>query len=151
MKADGLYRAALSNQIKQHNLCDFNTFFLAFTRPLLLAGVAYPKLYHTILEACDICYTSNIYPYSQTVAIFICNLQYRHLCYLPLVGIGKFEDQLTLLGPKSKTRFLFQIRSEAIGKIEKDDTGRHYGKKNNRTVGTLGELWGRPFVNQLTA
>ena len=84
-------------------------------------------------KICDICYKSNIQPYSQTVAIFICNLQYRHLCYLPLVGIGKFEDQLTLLGPKSKTRFLFQIRSEAIGKIEKDDTGRHYDKENNRT------------------
>ena len=51
--------------------------------------------------------------------MFICNLGHWHLCYPPLVGIGKFEDRLTLLGPKSKTRFLFQIRSQAIGKIEK--------------------------------
>ena len=35
------------------------------------------------------------------------------------VGVGKFENRLTLLGPKSKTRFLFQIRSEAIGEIKK--------------------------------
>ena len=85
------------------------------------------------LSVKDICYESNIQPYSQIVAIFICNLGHWHLCYLPFVGIGKFEDRLTLLGPKSKTRFLFQIRSEAIGKIEKDDTVRHYDKENNRT------------------
>ena len=54
--------------------------------------------------------------------LYVISLGHWHLCYLPLVGIGKFEDRLTLLGPKSKTRFLFQIRSEAIGKIEKDDT-----------------------------
>lgn len=35
------------------------------------------------------------------------------------VGVGKFENRLTLLGPKSKTRFLYRIRSQPIGEIEK--------------------------------
>jgi hypothetical protein len=104
----------------------------------------------------DTCYTSNIQPYSQIVAIFICNLGHWHLCYLPLVGIGKFENRLTLLGPKSKTRFLFQIRSEAIGKIEKGlkddehhniigytvidgDRQTHYDSSWNRTGYTTSE------------
>ena len=42
------------------------------------------------------------------------------------VGVGKFENRLTLLGPKSKIRFLFRIRSQAIGKIEKGLTDDEY-------------------------
>ena len=35
--------------------------------------------FHRNAQTFDICYTSNIQPYSQIVVIFICNLQHRHL------------------------------------------------------------------------
>jgi len=42
------------------------------------------------------------------------------------VAVGKFEHKLTLLGPKSETRFLFSIRSQATGEIEKGLIGDEY-------------------------
>ena len=52
------------------------------------------------MESCDTCYTSNIQLYSQIVAIFICNLQYR-LCVIFLYY---------LLHHKAKTRHSFALQ-----------------------------------------